>query len=49
MAAQFDSGQDTFTYAELDALLTPYCADRPQDETFAAAEVLGLRRGNGRA
>ncbi|MFJ6988581.1 MULTISPECIES: 3-oxoacyl-ACP reductase [unclassified Streptomyces] len=49
VAAQFDSGQDTFTYAELDALLTPHYADRPQDETFAAAEVLGLRRGRGRS
>ncbi|EPD58741.1 MULTISPECIES: 3-oxoacyl-ACP reductase [Streptomyces] len=42
--AQFDSKQETFTYDELDALLTPHYADRPQGETFAAAEVLGLRR-----
>ncbi|MET9381590.1 3-oxoacyl-ACP reductase [Streptomyces sp. NPDC002928] len=42
--AKFDSKQDTFTYDELDALLTPHYADRPQGETFAAAEVLGLRR-----
>ncbi|GAB2841339.1 3-oxoacyl-ACP reductase [Streptomyces deserti] len=44
VAATFDSKQDTFTYEELDALLTPYYADRPARETFAAVEVLGLRR-----
>lgn len=43
--AKFDSKQDTFTYDELDALLTPHYAERPAGETFAAAEVLGLRRG----
>ncbi|MFD7403495.1 3-oxoacyl-ACP reductase [Streptomyces sp. NPDC059866] len=42
--AQFDSKQDTFTYEELDALLTPHYADRPPGETFAAVEVLGLKR-----
>ncbi|MFF7241521.1 3-oxoacyl-ACP reductase [Streptomyces collinus] len=42
--AQFDSKQDTFTYDELDALLTPHYADRPPGETFAATEVLGLGR-----
>ncbi|MFF0202738.1 3-oxoacyl-ACP reductase [Streptomyces sp. NPDC005017] len=42
--AQFDSEQETFTYDELDALLTPYYAARPDGETFAAAEVLGLKR-----
>ncbi|MFF3464701.1 3-oxoacyl-ACP reductase [Streptomyces sp. NPDC002619] len=42
--AQFDSKQNTFTYDELDALLTPHYADRPPGETFAATEVLGLRR-----
>ena len=42
--AKFDSKQDTFTYDELDALLTPHYADRPAGETFAAAEVLGLKR-----
>ncbi|MEU6065836.1 3-oxoacyl-ACP reductase [Streptomyces sp. NPDC047082] len=42
--AQFDSKQDTFTFDELDALLTPHYADRPPGETFAAAEVLGLKR-----
>ncbi|MFF7351188.1 MULTISPECIES: 3-oxoacyl-ACP reductase [Streptomyces] len=43
--AKFDSKQETFTYDELDALLTPHYADRPAGETFAAAEVLGLTRG----
>ncbi|MER7562951.1 3-oxoacyl-ACP reductase [Streptomyces sp. NPDC048523] len=42
--AKFDSKQDTFTYDELDALLTPHYARRPAGETFAAAEVLGLKR-----
>lgn len=42
---KFDSKQDTFTYEELDALLTRHFAGRPAGETFAAAEVLGLRRG----
>ncbi|MFD1659917.1 3-oxoacyl-ACP reductase [Streptomyces caeni] len=40
---RFDTGQDAFTYGELDALLTPHYAQRPAGETFAAAEVLGLR------
>lgn len=43
--AKFDSKQDAFSYDELDALLTPHYADRPPEETFAAAEVLALRRG----
>ncbi|MCB5907125.1 3-oxoacyl-ACP reductase [Streptomyces pinistramenti] len=45
IAAQFNSAKDTFSYAELDGLLTPYYAERPPNETFAAAEVLGLKRG----
>ncbi|MEV8591709.1 3-oxoacyl-ACP reductase [Streptomyces sp. NPDC052012] len=45
IAAQFDSKQARFTYDELDTLLTPYYERRPGDETFAAVEVLGLRRG----
>ncbi|MEU6671539.1 3-oxoacyl-ACP reductase [Streptomyces sp. NPDC046727] len=45
VGAKFDSKQDAFTYDELDALLTPHYADRPPGETFAAAEVLGLKRG----
>ncbi|MFJ5259427.1 3-oxoacyl-ACP reductase [Streptomyces sp. NPDC088387] len=44
LAAKFDSKQDTFTYDELDALLTPHYAGRPAGETFAAVELLGLRR-----
>jgi NAD(P)-dependent dehydrogenase (short-subunit alcohol dehydrogenase family) len=42
--ARFDSEQDAFTYDELDAVLTPHYAGRPDGETFAAAEVLGLKR-----
>ncbi|ROP53551.1 3-oxoacyl-ACP reductase [Streptomyces sp. PanSC9] len=42
--AKFDSKQETFTYDELDAVLTPHYARRPPGETFAAAEVLGLKR-----
>ncbi|MEG3626437.1 3-oxoacyl-ACP reductase [Streptomyces poriticola] len=44
VAARFDSTGETFTYEELDARLTPYYADRPPAETFAAVEVLGLGR-----
>ncbi|MGW1837642.1 3-oxoacyl-ACP reductase [Streptomyces sp. NPDC002067] len=45
IAAQFDSAEETFTYDELDAALTRYYANRPAGETFAATEVLGLKRG----
>lgn len=45
VAAKFDSKKDTFTYDELDALLSPHYAEQPTGETFAAAEVLGLKRG----
>ncbi|MDX3645171.1 3-oxoacyl-ACP reductase [Streptomyces sp. MB09-02B] len=45
--AKFDTKQDAFTYDELDGLLTPYYVDRPEGETFAAAEVLALRHGQG--
>ncbi|MEU0393895.1 3-oxoacyl-ACP reductase [Streptomyces sp. NPDC006208] len=44
VAAKFDSAKETFSYDELDALLSPYYEDRPANETFAAAEVLALRR-----
>ncbi len=44
VAAKFDAAKEAFTYDELDELLTPYYADRPPNETFAAAEVLGLKR-----
>ncbi|MFD7293155.1 3-oxoacyl-ACP reductase [Streptomyces sp. NPDC059897] len=43
--AKFDTAKDAFTYEELDALLTPHYKDRPPNETFAAAEVLGLKHG----
>lgn len=42
--AQFDSKQEAFTYEELDAVLTQHYADT-KGETFAATEVLGLKRG----
>ncbi|MFE9302102.1 3-oxoacyl-ACP reductase [Streptomyces sp. NPDC006856] len=44
VAARFDAAKEAFTFAELDELLTPYYADRPPNETFAAAEVLELKR-----
>ncbi|MEU8591245.1 3-oxoacyl-ACP reductase [Streptomyces sp. NPDC048664] len=43
VGAKFDTKQDAFTYDELDALLTPHYAQRPEGETFAAAQVLALR------
>ncbi|OAR25521.1 3-oxoacyl-ACP reductase [Streptomyces sp. ERV7] len=45
VAAKFDAAKEAFTYGELDELLSPYYAERPANETFAAAEVLGLKRG----
>ncbi|MFD8822364.1 3-oxoacyl-ACP reductase [Streptomyces sp. NPDC059605] len=45
VAAKFDSAKETFTFDELDELISPYYEDRPPNETFAAAEVLGLTRG----
>ncbi|MFJ9635161.1 3-oxoacyl-ACP reductase [Streptomyces sp. NPDC101178] len=44
VAAKFDAAKEAFTFTELDELITPYYADRPRGETFAAAEVLGLKR-----
>ncbi|MFI1468907.1 3-oxoacyl-ACP reductase [Streptomyces wuyuanensis] len=44
VAAQFDSAKETFSYEELDGALGPYYADRAPDETFAATEVLSLKR-----
>ncbi|QNE77738.1 3-oxoacyl-ACP reductase [Streptomyces finlayi] len=44
VAARFDSSKETFTFDELDGLITPYYEDRPPHETFAAVEVLGLKR-----
>ncbi|MEV7234322.1 3-oxoacyl-ACP reductase [Streptomyces sp. NPDC051020] len=45
VAAKFDSSKETFSFGELDELISPYYAERPPHETFAAAEVLGLKRG----
>ncbi|MFD7627674.1 3-oxoacyl-ACP reductase [Streptomyces sp. NPDC059851] len=45
VAAKFDTAKEAFSYEELDALLTPHYAGRPANETFAAAEVLGLGHG----
>ncbi|MFF3977129.1 3-oxoacyl-ACP reductase [Streptomyces sp. NPDC001828] len=45
VAAKFDTAKEVFSYQELDELISPYYADRPANETFAAAEVLGLKRG----
>ncbi|GAB2829992.1 3-oxoacyl-ACP reductase [Streptomyces daliensis] len=44
VAAKFDTAKDVFTFAELDELLTPYFADRQPHETFAAGEVLALKK-----
>ena len=44
VAAKFDTKRDAFSYEELDTVLTPHYAERPLNETFAAAEVLGLKR-----
>ncbi|MFE0381527.1 3-oxoacyl-ACP reductase [Streptomyces inhibens] len=45
IAAKFDTTKEVFSFEELDDLLTPYYAQRPPNETFAAAEVLGLKHG----
>lgn len=45
VSAKFDTAKDAFTYEELDGLLSPHYASRPPGETFAAAEVLGLKKG----
>ncbi|WP_323446333.1 3-oxoacyl-ACP reductase [Streptomyces yaizuensis] len=45
VAAKFDAAKEVFDHDELDALLTPYFAGRPAGESFAAPEILGLRRG----
>ncbi|MEU4273816.1 3-oxoacyl-ACP reductase [Streptomyces tanashiensis] len=44
VSAKFDTAKEAFTYEELDSLLTPHYASRPAGETFAATEVLGLKR-----
>ncbi|MET9883724.1 3-oxoacyl-ACP reductase [Streptomyces sp. NPDC006430] len=43
VAAKFDTSKEAFSYEELDELLTPHYDSRPANETFAAAEVLGLK------
>ncbi|MGW6686668.1 3-oxoacyl-ACP reductase [Streptomyces sp. NPDC054961] len=43
VAAKFDTTKESFSYEELDGLLTPHYDSRPANETFAAAEVLGLK------
>ncbi|RFU86140.1 3-oxoacyl-ACP reductase [Streptomyces triticagri] len=43
VAARFDTAKEAFTFEELDELVSPYYAERPEGETFAAAEVLGLK------
>ncbi|MEU5024856.1 3-oxoacyl-ACP reductase [Streptomyces milbemycinicus] len=45
VAAKLDTAKEAFTFDELDGVLTPYFAERPRGETFAAVEVLGLKRG----
>ena len=45
VAAKFDTAKEVFGFEELDGLLTPYFAERPPGETFAASEVLGLKKG----
>ncbi|AVZ72704.1 3-oxoacyl-ACP reductase [Streptomyces lunaelactis] len=45
VAAKFDTSKDVFSYEELEGVLGAYYEDRPLNETFAAAEVLGLKRG----
>ncbi|MEU2503631.1 3-oxoacyl-ACP reductase [Streptomyces sp. NPDC007863] len=45
VAAKFDTAKEAFGFEELDGLLTPYFAERPPSETFAATEVLGLKKG----
>ncbi|MEV6393738.1 3-oxoacyl-ACP reductase [Streptomyces sp. NPDC051907] len=45
VAAKFDTAKEAFSYEELDGLLSGHFATRPPNETFAAAEVLGLKRG----
>ncbi|WP_172386676.1 3-oxoacyl-ACP reductase [Streptomyces sp. MNP-20] len=45
VAAVFRATAGAFSCGELDESLTPYFAGRPDGETFAATEVLGLKRG----
>ena len=43
--SRLDTAKEAFTYEELDSVLTPHYASRPPGETFAAAEVLALKKG----
>ncbi|WP_326690679.1 MULTISPECIES: 3-oxoacyl-ACP reductase [unclassified Streptomyces] len=45
VAAKFDTAKEVFTFEELDERLTPYFAERSPQESFAAGEVLGLKKG----
>ncbi|TQK44173.1 3-oxoacyl-[acyl-carrier protein] reductase [Streptomyces sp. SLBN-118] len=45
VAAKFDTSKEVFSFEELEGVLGAYYAERPGGETFAAAEVLGLKRG----
>ncbi|GHC69289.1 3-oxoacyl-ACP reductase [Streptomyces cinnamoneus] len=45
VGARFEAKGDLFAAEELDALLTPYYAERAEGEGFAAPEVLRLKRG----
>lgn len=45
VAAKFDTAKEAFSFEELDGVLTPHFDSRPANETFAAAEVLGLKHG----
>ncbi|KPC87393.1 3-oxoacyl-ACP reductase [Streptomyces albus] len=44
VAAKFDTAKDVFTLDELDEKLTPFFAGRSPRETFAATEVLALKK-----
>ncbi|MFG2296514.1 3-oxoacyl-ACP reductase [Streptomyces sp. NPDC048603] len=45
VAAKFDTTKESFSFEELDGVLTPHYESRPAGETFAAVEVLGLKHG----
>ena len=45
VAAKFDTKQDAFGFEELDAVLTPYYAERPRGETLRGGGGAGPRRG----
>lgn len=42
--AKFDTSKEVFTFEELDQQLTPYFDGRSPQESFAAGEVLGLKK-----